>query len=527
MDSKLNLRPVIVPASILQLSSDSTSEEIIEVVGGLSTFLDLLYEIDRRRIIAIDSGQEEPFDSVEYNTTSNFNIIRAEEADRYSLEFVIESDFGKQRTRISYREGFYSCAREILPVQAKLIAGDNVTIEEVDSDDLKGAIISVSIPEPPEPPVPPEPTEISYTDLTDKPVLNGEEINGNQDLDHYGIQAKLTAGKNITIANNVISSTGGSGSRVIYEHMNELYRIIELESGATYVIKSDYDDILCNTLALEYDSSDTVATIYFKTGGIVPPVQYMATRRDIHGDIEPYSLVKMEIIDDMVIVTNTRHDIRRDIPIFCEYINIDRGNYIVTGIIVQTDNSYSKTDGRIIYKPDLQEEGIQTLFGVRDNHARNVSCYFDNVEGKYAIRQGVPRIAFEHEIDPFPNRLEYTFGRSEGVLSEISVTTTNGWLGGKTEARSEVMEITESLVIGATRHSDGSGNFVNFYKGRLYEFDMTNESRSSLNNCKAQAAVMSESRKAVLYDYRNSRALEPAVDTDYHFNDRHTKIPVV
>jgi len=51
-----------------------------------------------------------------------------------------------------------------------------------------------------------------YTDLVDKPKLNGVLLQGSKTLDDVGIQAKLTAGQNITIENNVISASGGGGT---------------------------------------------------------------------------------------------------------------------------------------------------------------------------------------------------------------------------------------------------------------------------------------------------------------------------
>lgn len=48
-----------------------------------------------------------------------------------------------------------------------------------------------------------------YTELTNKPQINGVELTGNKNGDDLGLQNKLTAGTNITIEDNVISATGG------------------------------------------------------------------------------------------------------------------------------------------------------------------------------------------------------------------------------------------------------------------------------------------------------------------------------
>ena len=48
-----------------------------------------------------------------------------------------------------------------------------------------------------------------YADLDNKPQIGGVTLSGNKSLDDLSIQHKLTAGTNITIQNNVISSTGG------------------------------------------------------------------------------------------------------------------------------------------------------------------------------------------------------------------------------------------------------------------------------------------------------------------------------
>ena len=52
-----------------------------------------------------------------------------------------------------------------------------------------------------------------YKDLSNKPKINNVELkSGNNTFNQLGIQEKLTPGENITIENNVISSSGGGGN---------------------------------------------------------------------------------------------------------------------------------------------------------------------------------------------------------------------------------------------------------------------------------------------------------------------------
>lgn len=62
----------------------------------------------------------------------------------------------------------------------------------------------------------------SYNDLTDQPRVNNVTLKGNKSLDELGVQQKLIAGSNISIVDNVISSTGGGGTGYYYIDGTEL-----------------------------------------------------------------------------------------------------------------------------------------------------------------------------------------------------------------------------------------------------------------------------------------------------------------
>ena len=93
-------------------------------------------------------------------------------------------------------------------------------------------------------------SSINYNDLSNKPQINSIELSGNKTLDELSIQSKLTAGKNISIENNTISSIGGGNNigDIFYTTRtdNSLNGAVEC-NGSQYNF-SDFDSNLQNLL---------------------------------------------------------------------------------------------------------------------------------------------------------------------------------------------------------------------------------------------------------------------------------------
>lgn len=85
-----------------------------------------------------------------------------------------------------------------------------------------------------------------YNDLDNKPKVNNVELSGNKTLDDLSIQHKLTAGSNITIENNVISSTGGSAE--LTDDLTTAIEVGGIEAGTEYEAGTSLETIVRDLL---------------------------------------------------------------------------------------------------------------------------------------------------------------------------------------------------------------------------------------------------------------------------------------
>lgn len=115
----------------------------------------------------------------------------------------------------------------------------------------------------------------SYDDLNDKPQINGNTLSGNKTSGELGLQDTLTAGQNISINNGEISASTGIIDRYGVQYPIVSNRPWEINGEEFYISENQYAlSISLGSVPLKYNSSGFAADTISNFNGHILPNQF-------------------------------------------------------------------------------------------------------------------------------------------------------------------------------------------------------------------------------------------------------------